>query len=249
MTLARADTGDLVRVINDWRPDIVAVDSPPRWAATGRSRSTERELHRLNIHALPTPSEEHSSDRRFDWMRAGIEVFRLAAVNGYPAYAGGKLRSGVSIEVFPHASAAILAGCLPPKGITKKRWRQAVLRSEGVTPDGLTSLDLVDAALSALTGLLALSGRVSHLGDPKEGVIILPASTLPAAGYVPGRSPEPVEPLFGYCGCGCGTIVGGSFAPGHDAKRKSELWRLVRDGAEAARELKERRWELPPETR
>lgn len=249
LTLPRADGGDLVRVIGDWEPDIIAIDSPPRWASTGRSRSTERELHRLNIHALPTPSEEHSSDRRFDWMRAGIEAFRLAADNGYPVYSGGQLKKRLSIEVFPHASAAIFAGCLPPKGSTKKRWRHAVLRSQGVIPDGLTSLDLVDAALSALTGLHALAGRASHLGDPLEGVIVLPSATLPAKRYAPGRPAEPTDPLFGYCGCGCGTIVRGSFVPGHDAKRKSELWRLMRDGAEAARELKERRWELPPETR
>jgi hypothetical protein len=39
------------------------------------------------------------------------------------------------------------------------------------------------------------------------------------------------------------------FAPGHDAKRKSLLWSLAREGLDAADELRRRGWELPPEMR
>jgi len=39
------------------------------------------------------------------------------------------------------------------------------------------------------------------------------------------------------------------FAPGHDAKRKSALWKLARTGQDAIDELRRRRWELPPEIR
>ena len=42
-------------------------------------------------------------------------------------------------------------------------------------------MDALDAALAALTGILALEGSFSTVGDPDEGVILLPVSTLPQA--------------------------------------------------------------------
>ena len=48
----------------------------------------------------------------------------------------------------------------------------------------LSGIDQVDAALAALTGLVALEGEWSAVGDPESGVIL-----LPAPGIVP---PAPV---------------------------------------------------------
>ncbi len=70
-------------------------------------------------------------------------------------------------------------------------------------------------------------------------MIVLPVVTLA------GRAVRPVpqdtssavaagtSALFRYCGCGtpgCQELTRGEFAPGHDAKRKSMLWRLAREG-------------------
>ena len=41
----------------------------------------------------------------------------------------------------------------------------------------LKSLDHIDAALAALTGLLALDGHACWQGEPSEGVIVLPCRT------------------------------------------------------------------------
>jgi predicted nuclease with RNAse H fold len=245
----RATRADLARLVTDRSPDIVAVDAPSAWAASGRSRLTENELARLNIHAFRTPSPEHAADRHFDWMREGIAVFEVLAGLGYPL---GTRRpfGGHAIEVFPHATAAVLAGCLPPKGVRKRAWRERVLRMQGVRTDELTTVDQLDAALAALTGLLVLDGRESHLGDPAEGVIILPVAA-PAPKYRPGTIAADQEAaLFAWCVCGtCDRQVraGKEFAPGHDAKRKSTLWRRAREGHEAIEELRRRGWELPPE--
>jgi alkylated DNA nucleotide flippase Atl1 len=57
-------------------------------------------------------------------------------------------------------------------------------------------LDGVDAALGALTGLIALDGRHSAVGNPTEGVILLPIETLPATPLRAGAataSPRPVK--------------------------------------------------------
>jgi len=245
----RATRKDLADVVRERRPTIVAVDAPPRWASSGRSRLTENELARLNIHAFRTPSAAHSSNRHFDWMREGIAVFEALAHCGY-GLATGRPYEGRAIEVFPHATATVLAGCLPPTGMRKRAWRERVLRMQGVRTDDLTTMDQLDAALAALTGLLVIQGKESHLGDPAEGVIVLPI-TAPAPRYRRGTvAADSAATLFGWCACGaCDRQVraGREFAPGHDAKRKSTLWRRARDGHDATEELRRRGWELPPE--
>jgi predicted nuclease with RNAse H fold len=244
---------EVERLIRDLRPDVIAIDSPPKWAASGRSRRTERELASLNIQSFNTPSKEHGERNRFfGWMQVGFEVFAEAAEAGFPTYAAGSPK-GKALEVFPHASAVVLAGGLAPKGAKKHAWRTAVLRTQGVRTDELTSPDRVDAALAALTGLLALDGRRFAPGDPTEGVIVVPSASLPATPYrAVARPPKDAQPLFHYCGCGdasCDQLVRGEFAPGHDAKRKAMLWTKAREGVDAVEELATRGWKLPPEMR
>jgi predicted nuclease with RNAse H fold len=245
----RAGLTDVTRIIQEWKPAIVAIDSPPRWGAEGKSRLTENELARLNIHAFRTPSKAHSTGPQFDWMREGMAAFGRCEDLGYPLFNGGSFRKR-SIEVFPHASAAVLAGCLPPKGVTKRAWRERVLRLQGVTTDSLKTIDALDAALAALTGLLVLEGHHSHLGDMREGVIVVPTRAL-APRYRPGElADDGSARLFAWCACGeCEeqVVAPAEFARGHDAKRKSRLWNQVRDGRAAEEELTKRGWRLPPE--
>jgi predicted nuclease with RNAse H fold len=249
---SRVHVTDVERVIRDLRPDVVAIDSPPRWASSGRSRRTERELAALNISSFNTPSESHGAGNRFfAWMEVGFEVFARAADAGFPAYSAGNPR-GRALEVFPHATAVVLAGSLAPDGVRKHAWRRAVLRAQGVRTDELGSPDRVDAALAALTGLYALQGRRFAPGDPREGVIVVPSAALPAVPYRRGPAPRRSEPLFSYCACGdpaCERLVRGEFAPGHGAKRKAMLWSSARDGVAALEELRTRGWKVPPEMR
>ena len=111
-------------MIRDLRPDVVAIDSPPRWAPSGRSRLTERQLAALNISSFNTPSEAHGRGNRFfAWMEVGFDVFVQAAAAGFPTYSAGS-PEGKALEVFPHATAVVLAGCLPPRGTRKHVWRR-----------------------------------------------------------------------------------------------------------------------------
>jgi predicted RNase H-like nuclease len=190
--LPRVPLRKLTGLIRELEPDAIAIDAPPGWAIRGGSRMTERLLAEFNIQTFRTPSATTGRGHRFyGWMRVGFRVFRAASRAGFPRYAAGDPR-GTAMEVFPHATATVLAGCLRPKAVPKKPWRQGVLRANGVPVDRLTSADLVDAGLCALTGILALQGKHFAPGDPREGVIVLPVVTLPARPFAP-LAPAPGE--------------------------------------------------------
>jgi GNAT superfamily N-acetyltransferase/predicted nuclease with RNAse H fold len=167
------------------RPDVVAIDSPSGWATSGRSRGAERVLARLGYPAFYTPPDpgDHPFYR---WVRVGIRLFEALA-DVYPLYRGGPVE-GRAVEVFPHATAGALAAPPPagpgddrgPAGRASKgrtAQRRAVLAGAGVPAEALPNRDRVDAALAALTGLLALEGRTLAVGPPAEGPVLLPAGT------------------------------------------------------------------------
>ena len=250
LTQARASLENVATVLRDLRPQIVAIDSPPAWNAGGRSRRTERQLAELGISTFPTPSAVGGEQPFFEWMKAGMAVFALAAEHGYRLdTTGGRGRR--AIEVFPYGTSVVLSGGLKPHGMRAKDWRERILRAHGVATDALRTSDQVDAALAALTGVLVGEGRATYLGDGAEGVIVLPV-TAPLPRYRPGPTPADDEDrLFRYCACGCGrqVVPPREFVSGHDGRYKSMLWGLVREGRRAEQELQRRRWEPPPEVR
>lgn len=248
---------ELPGILDEWRPDVVAIDAPPAWGTSGASRAAERALAALAIQSFRVPSAPKMQEHSFNgWMKVGIEAHAICQRAGFARYADGPVEARC-LEVFPHASAVVLAGGLPPRSLSKKRWRASVLAAHGIDTPILKTQDLIDAALAALTGLQALQGEFTVLGDPAEGVIVLPARRLPAGPY--RRLPEPRSeesqaylPRFTPCACGdpaCREMTNAEFAPGHDAKRKSLLWEQARQGEEARNELRRRGWEPPPELR
>lgn len=176
-SVRRATVAQVAATVAELRPDVVCIDSPPAWAAEGRSRTAERSLRPFGITAFSTPTDpgDHSFYR---WMRVGFAIFDAVAVS-HPRYRGGPVR-GSAAEVFPEATAVLLEGRLRPSAETKIRFRRGVLERHGVDTSVLRSIDAVDAALAALTGILALEGEHSMVGDPTEGVILLPVPNLPA---------------------------------------------------------------------
>jgi predicted nuclease with RNAse H fold len=254
--LRRVHVEQVPGIVQELGPDAVAIDSPPTWALDGRSRLTERELRWFGIQCFNTPSDHRMAEHPFyEWMTLGFAIF-AAIADTFPRYRSGSAK-GKSFEVFPHASAVVLAGALPPLGMRPHAWRREVLSAHRVDARVLRSSDQVDAALAALTGVFALERRFSAPGDPKEGQIVVPAVTLPAHPYRRASSREasdgqPSLPGMSACRCGdpgCAAMTAREFAPGHDAKRKSALWALARSGQEAVDELERRGWAIPPEMR
>jgi hypothetical protein len=245
--LSRVAVDELPRLIEELRPDVIAIDSPPDWGLDGMgSRETERQLAMLGIRSYRTPDRTRGLANPFyEWMQVGFQAFRAAAEAGFPRFDGRTIR-GTAIEVFPHASETVLAGCLPPLGVSKKVWRTRLLRSQRVAVTDLRTLDHLDAAIAALTGLIALELRSPFApGVPKEGAIVLP-TRIPAGPYARCEAPDAeAEPaLISFCACGCGAEVrpGREFRSGHDAKLKAQLVRALRTGDAARKELERRKW-------
>jgi predicted nuclease with RNAse H fold len=184
----------VLQLVGELRPAVVCIDSPPGWSGGGRSRRAERALAAVGISSFATGTDP--GDQPFyAWMRVGAGLFAGLA-DAYPRYRGGDV-AGTAAEVFPHATALLLAGRLRLADESKLQYRRDVLRSSGVTGE-LPTLDRVDAALGALTGVLAVEGRHGWVGDPDEGVILLPTQ-LPVARFARARradvghaSPRPV---------------------------------------------------------
>ena len=173
----RATAADVRALVESLDPAVVCIDSPPAWATSGRSRSAERALRPLGISAYSTPTDpgQHPFYR---WMRAGFEVFDAVA-EVRPRCCGGDPR-GTAAEVFPEATAVLLTGHLRPKDVPKPVFRRRVLARHGGDHVARGRADSVDAALAALSGVLALEGECTWLGDPAEGALLLPVRALPA---------------------------------------------------------------------
>lgn len=183
--VAHATVEEVTAITLDLRPDMVCIDSPPAWANGGRSRTAERRLRALGITAFSTPTDP-GPHPFYGWMRVGFSIFDALAVD-YPRFRSGPVHF-TAAEVFPEASAVLLRGHLRPPDITKGAFRRGVLADHRVDAASLPSADAVDAALAALTGLLALEGECCVVGAPDEGVIVLPTRALPQSPLT--RSPS-----------------------------------------------------------
>lgn len=169
----RQTPADLERTLRDLAPAVVAIDSPPAWGTSGACRPAERAVRALGMGIFATPSDPAMFDHPFyRWMVAGFAAFVAADAAGFAYYRGVGPVTSRTLEVYPHATAVRLGGD-PTRG-SKRVWRSAVLDAMGVDPGPLRSVDAVDAALAALTGLLALEGRCEALGDEADGVIVIP---------------------------------------------------------------------------
>ncbi len=156
----------------------VGIDAPCRWSSTGRARQAERALALVGISAFATPSREAAHSRPFyRWMLNGAELFRLIE-KSYPLYDGAiSVSAPVCFETFPQAVACSLAGEIV-SAKQKKVIRRDLLQKAGVNTSAFTNIDMVDAALCALTACYLLSDTIKTYGDPTDGFIIVPASPV-----------------------------------------------------------------------
>jgi predicted nuclease with RNAse H fold len=182
------------------RLDLLAAGSPVR-AAIGvpegryeRMRVCDALLFRRGLPLYPVPKQGQPQTAWEQWMHVGFEIYAaLDAVGPYtpppaPTYEApvgdAALAHGALFETYPDAIFCSLLGHRPspkrtPWGLQQ---RIAALKQKGVVDEdgGLwhRTLDELDACAAAYAAYALAAGHGTWVGDPQEGVIVLPTSEL-----------------------------------------------------------------------
>jgi predicted nuclease with RNAse H fold len=186
-----------VEALRDWCLNthnalVIAIDAPCRWSHDGRMRACERELMRQGMHCFASPSRERAvqhPSNYYGWMLRGEALYQALETSHPLCTAHPIPGERCCLETFPHAITWHLRGG-NAQARQKHTQRRDLLQQAGINLTPLTSIDLVDAALCALTAHLAASGAPCTIyGEETEGVIVVPAA-VPALS--PHRSPKPI---------------------------------------------------------
>jgi predicted nuclease with RNAse H fold len=177
----RVSPDELLVYLDGLKPDaaVVAIDSPPALGLSGASRPCELRLRARGVNVFSTPSDPARFEKPFyNWMRTGHEAFEAARAAGFGLFAPEKGIRDSALEVYPHGTDVALRGGPPAPGVTKnpgrkRKWRTETLRMAGLRESHrLRSLDAVDAALAAFTGLCGLEGSFEAVGAPPFFIVI-----------------------------------------------------------------------------
>jgi len=156
--LARAKSDDeIFSFVQEMDPMLIAVDAPLSFPISGGGfRKCDRELKKMGVKPLPLTLR----GMRMLTERA-IKLKRVLKELGYEV-----------IEVFPSGAQKFLN--LPSKKSGDKDLRDGLL-SLGIRriPREI-DIHVLDAITCAFVGLLYLKGKCIEVGDPVEGVIVMP---------------------------------------------------------------------------
>jgi predicted nuclease with RNAse H fold len=159
-----------------------------------RMRVCDTLLFRRGLPLYPVPSAEQPEEAWHEWMRVGFSLFgALAGLGLFRPDAGdalegtvehGALAGGRVCETYPDAIFCALLGHRPgakrtPSGLQE---RIAALKLKGIVDEdgGLwrRTLDELDACAAAYAAYGLAAGNATWVGDPVEGVIVLPTLEL-----------------------------------------------------------------------
>lgn len=157
---------------------IIAVDAPCGWSHDGHSRPAERQLMQKGIWCFSTPTRAKAvghPKNYYGWMLNGEKLFQALA-NDFPICRTLPTAGQIcSFETFPHAITWHLRGGNADASQKRAQRRDLLVQAE-IDLTQLTNIDLVDAALCALTACYAAIGRkCMAFGEPATGLIIVPA--------------------------------------------------------------------------
>ncbi len=158
-----------------------------------RHRVCDALLFRRRLPLYPVPAANQALAAWERWIGVGFEMFaglgalgtfRPAADAVQGAVGEGSMRFGRVCETYPDAVFCALLGHRPPPKRTPWGLQQRIvaLRMRGVVDadGGLwhRTLDELDACAAAYAASVLATGGGSWVGDPREGVIVLPVPEL-----------------------------------------------------------------------
>lgn len=174
-TLAHSDPEVVASWCRQQNAAVVAVDAPCGWSDGGSSRLAERSLavgaHKIHCFATPTRARAKQS-RFYAWVFNGERLYNQLFKH-YALFNGTRRAGPACFETFPHAVVCALAGRVVASH-PKRETRRNALRQLGYDVSSLSNVDLVDAALCALTADGFVRGRVQLFGNKVEGFIVVP---------------------------------------------------------------------------
>lgn len=170
----------IIEAIERDRPQLVAIDAPIslpkglccledgcscRPVSLLKGRICERQLSRRGIPSYYTTKKSIIKDMVY----RAIGLKDKIAARGYPV-----------IEAYPYATkVALFGGSIPPKttaaGIALLKQRLAQLMPNLIPYLPRFNHDLCDALLAAYTAYAYNRNAVECIGDPEEGIIIIPS--------------------------------------------------------------------------
>ncbi len=170
-TLYAAEVATWCRTL---KASAIGIDAPCSWSRTGRARFCERALASDGIFTFATPNRSKGKTHPFyQWMCNGEDLYRLLRPQFRLFDSNQRTALPVCFETFPQAVACALAGRIIPAK-HKRTDRPRLLRKTGLDVESLTNIDLVDAALCALTAQYLLAGAIKMYGNVEEGFIVMP---------------------------------------------------------------------------
>jgi len=150
---------EIIDFIVERSPSIVAIDAPltlPREGYAKSMRECDRALRRMGLRPLPLT----------------LRSMRLLTLRGIRLKGRLEDLGFRVIEVFPTGAQKILGISTKREGIERLRedLRRLGLKNLPMDMDG----DILDAATCAFIGILHLKGLCMEVGDPEEGLIVMP---------------------------------------------------------------------------
>lgn len=183
--VTKVGVAELVGWVRELQATVVAIDAPCRWSEDDHCRPAERALMQEGIWCFSTPTRERAVEhpnKYFDWMLQGESLFRALEADFPLCRELPTAGQRCCFETYPHAITWHLRGGNADAS-HKGSQRRDLLERAGIDTGALTNIDLVDAALCALTAHYAATGvecrSFPESGGSTSGLIIVPKNKMP----------------------------------------------------------------------
>jgi predicted nuclease with RNAse H fold len=161
--------------VEECRRSLVPPPPPGRYL---RSRECDYHLMRRGLPLYTVPAEYADCP---DWMRAGFELFGSLLRAGNWTLFDGTPQPRCLLEVYPFAAFAVMMEAFPPRKSTaagREARLQALRRALAADApvDAAVHHHSLDALAAAYTAWTLDQGLATWVGDPREGLMVLPAA-------------------------------------------------------------------------